>query len=384
MILGMPFVADVNGVRTDSTTVAPADWRALKGSLDVVMRCCGHRGHATRSPLGTQYFAHNSGANGCAKETAEHRLVKGLIVEAARTAGWVAEPEARGLTAEGARWVADVLVTHPERGEQWAFEVQWSHQTEDSYDERSERYAASGVHRTVWFARHAELVRNGGKSYAVLGLSASRERDGATTTVLGHVIPVGEAVTEILAGRLDPSAKPPPTTPARLPQPAPPPPQPLPQTPRRPPPPPRSTRRRPEPWRPGYAPPPYPATPEPFAGSRLAEEVAAVFGDLPDFLTTAAEPQGDAFLVDPVHWQAHVYMQAIHQPPSTGVSVTHTALTLQSHGFAAPGEDNVAAIKEAVRAFFGTIPTMSGPKYNSDEIWGVHCAHCVHVDPCPA
>lgn len=94
----MPLVAVVDGERVVSTLLSSADWSVLKDDVRAKRRTvtlpCGYAGHAKTSRLGTPYFAHNPGGDGCsAGETAEHLLAKAIIVRAATEAGWTAEPE---------------------------------------------------------------------------------------------------------------------------------------------------------------------------------------------------------------------------------------------------------------------------------------------------
>lgn len=145
----MPLTALLHGNVLRAPQLSATEWSALRGA-DLVMPC-GARGIAKRSALGTRFFAHHPGEH-CGvdhkPESVEHLAAKEAIIGAALAAGWSAEDERR---APDGTWVADVLVSNGTR--RIAFEVQWSHQHEEDYRSRTQRYAADGI-ETVWFARH--------------------------------------------------------------------------------------------------------------------------------------------------------------------------------------------------------------------------------------
>ncbi|BCN66502.1 hypothetical protein RE9431_49570 (plasmid) [Prescottella equi] len=193
----MPLLGLVDGARTVSSLLTADEWAALKSEVRR-KRCrvelpCGAVGHVKTSRLGTQYFAHNAGGDGCsAGERAEHLLAKSIIIAAARGVGWDAEPEHRG---EG--WIADVLAT---RGKQRiVFEVQWSPQSPDEFLTRQQRYKAEGI-RCAWFARKTTGLSFPDPELPVFGLAVT---DGqAHTTIEGTVMPLADAVTRLLTGRI--------------------------------------------------------------------------------------------------------------------------------------------------------------------------------------
>lgn len=193
----MPLLALLDGVRTVSSLMTAEEWGALKADVRSKRRRvelpCGSAGHAKTSRLGTQYFAHNAGGDGCsAGESAEHLLAKSIIIRAARAAGWEAEPEHRG---DG--WVADVLAT--KGGRRVAFEVQWSAQSPEEFASRQERYADSGV-RCAWFARNTT-----GLSLRDRKLPAFRFEvisDQVDVTIEGATMALAEAVTRLLSSRI--------------------------------------------------------------------------------------------------------------------------------------------------------------------------------------
>lgn len=193
----MPLLALIDGVRTVSSLMTVEEWDALKADVRSKTRRvelpCGSAGHAKTSRLGTQYFAHNAGGDGCsAGESAEHLLAKSIIIRASRAAGWEAEPEYRG---EG--WVADVLATRG--GSRVAFEVQWSPQAPEDFVSRQKRYADHGV-RCAWFAR-----KTTGLSLRDRNLPAFRFQvngNQVDVVVEGATIPLSEAISKLLSSRI--------------------------------------------------------------------------------------------------------------------------------------------------------------------------------------
>ncbi|WP_214056873.1 hypothetical protein [Nocardioides aquaticus] len=156
---------------------------------------CGFAGHAKTSKLGTTYFAHNPGGDGCsAGESAQHLLAKATIVDAALAAGWHAEPEVPG---DG--WVADVMAT---RGNvRVAFEVQWSRQSLTDYEFRQKRYRDAGIASTAWFARHTDGLPLTSRDLPILTLAIDDENN-PVVTVGTKDIPLSETIQRLLTGRL--------------------------------------------------------------------------------------------------------------------------------------------------------------------------------------
>lgn len=195
----MPLVAQVDGERTVSLALGAQEWTALKAALRArnatVLLSCGLSGHPKTSRLGTQFFAHDPGV-GCGAhgpESAEHLMAKQQIVQAARVAGWSAEPEVAG---DG--WVADVLA---ERGAaRVAFEVQWSRQSAEEYRARQRRYDDAGI-RGAWFVRHKVSVPT--PPDQALPAFVLEADGNAMAVIVGPVrMPLGEAVTRLLTRRI--------------------------------------------------------------------------------------------------------------------------------------------------------------------------------------
>lgn len=104
-----------------------ASWEALaaknRKESHLSTECCGHRVVLKRSPLGTQFFAHQRrSACNFQPESKEHLLAKDTIARAAQSIGWNAETEARSLERLP-EWIADVLCSRADRVVRVAFEV---------------------------------------------------------------------------------------------------------------------------------------------------------------------------------------------------------------------------------------------------------------------
>lgn len=155
----MPFTALYLGNRIDATVI-PADlWEELKDSEyknDLVCRACGSSMiPKTYTSTGTQFFAHKA-TTGCqfsAGQTKEHLLLKSVVADAVRKAGWTPEFEAFLFICEDTSksWV-DVLAVSPDHRRRVAFEIQWSYQSSERYIQRTERYAKEGV-ETCWISK---------------------------------------------------------------------------------------------------------------------------------------------------------------------------------------------------------------------------------------
>jgi hypothetical protein len=189
----------VDGKRVVSSLLTEEQWSALKRDVRAkrlaITMPCGWPGSAKTSKLGTAYFAHRPGGDGCtAGETAQHLLAKALIVDAIRAAGWDAEPEVRG---DG--WVADVMATR--NGVRVAFEVQWSNQSLDEYRQRQQRYRDAGIASIAWFARHIEHLPPAEKALPVFRLAIS-DAGEATVHIGSTLLPLSEAVERLLTRRL--------------------------------------------------------------------------------------------------------------------------------------------------------------------------------------
>lgn len=143
----MPFVAYQDDDRVDALTLDPQEWEDLRASdaYPTLELACGIRAIAKVSNLGTQFFAHHRTA-GCELEhlgeTKQHLAMKQAVVEHINTLpGWSAVVE---YANQDRTWIADVMAIH-ENGRRAAFEVQLSHQAQEEWESRTQRYFDAGV-----------------------------------------------------------------------------------------------------------------------------------------------------------------------------------------------------------------------------------------------
>jgi hypothetical protein len=142
----------------ESFSLSADQWALMKreGPGAYLMRRSGAPAILKQNRRGTRWFAHAPGTRdpNWEPESAEHIAAKIAIVTGLREAGFEAWPEGEGASPDGARWEADVLCKAGDR--MIAFEVQLSQQTMENYEQRSDRYARSGV-KVVWLINHAHV-----------------------------------------------------------------------------------------------------------------------------------------------------------------------------------------------------------------------------------
>ncbi len=202
----MPLTAKFAGQRVISVALSDEEWAQLKADVRAKRRAlvlaCGYPGHGKTSPLGTRYFAHNPGGDGCsAGESKEHLLSKEHIVRGILAADWEPSPEHRSPDGE---WIADVLAERD--GVRVVFEVQWSPQSADEYTMRTDRYRASGIQSIAWFARKPVGLSMSSKTLPVFRLTI----DGGVPTA--HIetdspndstpLPLADVVERLLTRRI--------------------------------------------------------------------------------------------------------------------------------------------------------------------------------------
>jgi len=146
---------DHSGLKIQAFDLNDDQWEALKAqnrqSRLLRMPCCGAGVVLKQSKWGTPFFAHSKvGLCLTADESEEHRQLKMLAVEAARSCGWQAETEVPGVSPSGEPWRADVLATKGKA--KVAIEVQWSGQVDDETLRRQQLYRDSGA-RGLWLLR---------------------------------------------------------------------------------------------------------------------------------------------------------------------------------------------------------------------------------------
>lgn len=165
----MPLVAFLDGERIESYLATDERWDRVKSvykSRSLLMRC-GVPGIPRTSRRGLKHFAHKAGVQcgliDCWNESPQHRILKTLIAQAARDAGWDVNVE---WSTEERAWTADVLAERD--GRRLALEVQWSRQDAGEFRRRQERYAADGV-ECFWYVhrRNKDEARRSGVPHVV-------------------------------------------------------------------------------------------------------------------------------------------------------------------------------------------------------------------------
>jgi hypothetical protein len=138
----------------DATACSDRDWAAVhRVSPRAPLRCraCARLMHAKVSPRGTRFFAHDRKVADCpaAGETPLHRLLKGMLADTIRAAGWSAAVEATPGSSDIGGWRADVLAVDATTGRRVAFEVQLAALTIADARSRTARYSADEI-QTIW------------------------------------------------------------------------------------------------------------------------------------------------------------------------------------------------------------------------------------------
>lgn len=201
----MPLRATLDDESIQSYNLDSEEWATLKETYkdkSLLMPCCQRKAIPKTSKLGTQYFAHSKrGDCTTSPETAEHIYLKLMIAKVAQERGWRVITEYAGNTPDGEEWVADVFC---EKGSaKLAFEVQWSHQTNNEYLRRTKKYTSSGI-RCAWLFR-----LKGNKEYYCgdfiesysLPYFGFRHKDG-DYVVARYDTPVADFVGGMLDGKL--------------------------------------------------------------------------------------------------------------------------------------------------------------------------------------
>ena len=197
----MPFVALLDGsVRVDLTRTDDAVWDAIykaKPPAKLTCRGCSGRMHA-KARSHTRFFAHHVRQDDCptAGESPEHLRLKRLLVDAARAAGWEANPE----EPVGGRW-ADVLAVSPDGQRRVALEVQLSPQTAAVTTERTADYAGVDV-EVIWVVHdEARIGRWEDGPYLVLAADDLVSRPTARLDYRNEEWRIGRRTTRARAPR---------------------------------------------------------------------------------------------------------------------------------------------------------------------------------------
>lgn len=202
----MPLSAYIDGERQIAPLLDSSEWEALRARKPAIeLGCCRSRGFMRVSKLGTQHFVHARRADTCttAPESAEHLLLKSIILKAVRDAGWDGDVEVCGPDA---KWRADVMASKDNL--RVAFEVQLSTIPFSELAARQQAYFESGV-RGCWFYGYGALNPPAPSktdlpvfpfSYSINNPLAPSKRGTPPDQVRigGHEMPVPEAVSALL------------------------------------------------------------------------------------------------------------------------------------------------------------------------------------------
>lgn len=207
----MPLSATLHGHRVISTQLTDAEWETLRQESKASHGCLlmgysGYPCYGRTSKLGLRHFAHRRGAPDDLPpwaETAEHLLSKALVVAAAERLGWEVRTE---VPSEDRSWIADTLVEKD--GRRIAFEVQWSRQSDDDYEFRTQRYADQGI-ECVWLARRCPTLMSdyyltvGASFETICSVPAVYPLTVDTDDLSAHAggLPVQETIAAILEDR---------------------------------------------------------------------------------------------------------------------------------------------------------------------------------------
>jgi hypothetical protein len=150
----MPLSAYINGERQIAPLLDSSEWETLRARKPAIeLGCCRSRGFMRVSKLGTQHFVHARRSDACtsAPESAEHLLLKSIILVAVRNAGWDGDVE---VCSPDGGWRADVMASKDKL--RVAFEVQLSTIPFLELAARQQAYSDSGV-RGCWFYGYGAL-----------------------------------------------------------------------------------------------------------------------------------------------------------------------------------------------------------------------------------
>ena len=160
----MPLSAIYKEERLDAPFMSSNDWKQLKASpekKELICRdpdCRSTMIPKTISRTGTQFFAHkaNSTSENCAfgaRESVKHLQLKTVVAEAIGESDWTPQIE-HIIKQEGThpKAIVDALAIPPSYLDRnpVAFEIQLSSQSEERYEERTNRYTAANF-ETCWF-----------------------------------------------------------------------------------------------------------------------------------------------------------------------------------------------------------------------------------------
>ncbi|ODM51267.1 hypothetical protein BC455_08480 [Vibrio harveyi] len=158
----MPLSAVLNNKPIYGFNFSPKEWSELKEMYrgqELSMSCCGNKARPKTSKLGTQFFSHvRRGECDSVAESEDHLTLKNMVAKVAIEAGWDVTSEYRGETPDGEKWVADVHCRKDTK--EMVFEIQWSPQSYEEYERRTQKYLSSGIQRCAWLCRDYKYKEN--------------------------------------------------------------------------------------------------------------------------------------------------------------------------------------------------------------------------------
>lgn len=152
-MIGIPLSAIINGERIIGPDLSEEAWADLKlqhkKGLDVIMACCGAKGHLRKSKTGLQHFYHAIKTEECGgePESLAHLKLKYQIYQICKSEGWQAQPEYQSPSGD---WRADVFAEKD--GRKIVFEIQLSIIGLEELKEREEKYRRDGI-ESYWILK---------------------------------------------------------------------------------------------------------------------------------------------------------------------------------------------------------------------------------------
>ena len=168
-MISIPLSAIINGERVIGPDLSDEVWADLKlrhkKGLDVIMVCCGVRGHLRTSKNGLKHFYHGQKNDECGgePESLDHLKLKYQIYQICKSEGWEAQPEYQSPSGD---WRADVFAEKDDR--KIVFEIQLSIIGLDDLKEREEKYRRDGI-ESYWILKDFLKIFPNDNSKSVAG-----------------------------------------------------------------------------------------------------------------------------------------------------------------------------------------------------------------------
>lgn len=120
-----------------------------KKGLNVIMDCCGAKGHLRTSKIGLKHFYHANKSDECGgePESLDHMKLKYLIYQICKSEGWGVQPEYQSPSGD---WRADVFAIKDDR--KIVFEIQLSIISLDELKQRESKYRRDGI-ESYWILK---------------------------------------------------------------------------------------------------------------------------------------------------------------------------------------------------------------------------------------